>query len=1631
VSIEEPITIQIAENVTNVNVTDLRNRVEVNEDAPTQVTIYVPGTAGNQGPQGPRGFQGPQGSQGPQGFQGVQGRLFESETPPASPVAGDMWFKSSTGIVYAYYDSFWVELGSGSQGPQGPIGPQGLSDTLVAVKAASATVIDSRTTGSQYPQFLMRANGDINIESGQFVPRVGRHLTGAIGFGGDSQIFVEQGNTATSLLMQAPRYGTSMSLFPTPKLGTVFPIGRVINGATVTSGSRVVSAPTANFTSADVGKYISGNGIPARTTTIYSIISSTSASMTATATATGASVTLNIGGEIEFNTAQDLVEFPTSSLGPYGNATAELIWDKVNDNFNSAGPLVGPWSTPTLAGGTSESQWAASDGVAKLTTAQRTVGTLSASLTASASATTFTTATTPVNVAVGDRIQINSERMRVTGLSGNTFTVIRAFDSSSLGAHAASAVITNANIRKTIVDGGTTFQTLKCTLGSYDEETDTVVNTRGTGVIVKYYDENNFIFCRLDYDLSTGHRFVVRKMINGIISDNFGLANLYVPYNPRDTNFKVRIDVIGNASGVGGFQYIFRFADSAPVITFFSDPLINVATKAGICFQQRAVDSIAAPDAIWEDFSLQTFEDLTYTNKVGNKLTGVVCPAVLPASTSTTQVHYKDAAPRNFIATLDSLGSIGFKLTNQGGQTNYDDVIMTNGQADGLIKLGFANTYWRNEVGLYFSNMASPAAGFWDQNRGAFLRPSASAGNIQSGARIVIQPSDITTYSSTSPTNDIVANGSGTPANPHLSVGVVGTGIYYTVSSGINQLNFATGGVRRATIDSSGLSVVGDVSASGDISTSGSGTFGGVGTSSLFVSSITANDLSEPISLLGNLTSIGIIEAQSLTENGTPVVLDDDPRFDSYVAKNDSRFENQMTYLKRWHREFGAVREGLAMGGGYQSTTDILWVGDSIGEGYSAVEPNATMVNVFTDNLSRTVNPKGRSGRWVPAGGDWFFAPKFSDNDSTLYVSHTISASAFPDNKVYLSETFATSKFPASGNATIVQTYVGSANITYTSKSDVGGRTVLEGVTINSFYFFGEGTTFSAGTPVRFGGDDNIRRGFSLRGRNLLPRTGENIGDTATLEFIGDNVVVHYRKVNTFTGSIRFSIERKVNGAYQSVFVSDPIPTYKNGAAQQLFAWDAAEDYGDPLPRGEYRLKVYQWSANPAGTNYSVTFDGAYVFDGNANQGVRVWNSSLSGAIFNTFNSAVDPVNNDDWLSALRDGLVDPSLVVIALGTNEPTNAGSIQTSLETMVAQVKAAYAVGFPTKAYPSFVFFVPPADFDRISSDWSYVREIYASTAATLGAAIWNWAEFTGDINSQYAKVGNLSSAINSSQTTIRTVFTPVVDVGQTILIDSEKMYVSAKSGASLTVQRGYASTTADAHDQNRLVQNASVEVGTGDPYDWSDDLVHPKNAGHRAIGDFVTSQALASINSGAATPTQQILDSYVPTTAEIINIYSTSYQNCASASISSASAGDVYVVEVWGDQKNPTNTVSYQVKLTLGDTVLESSSASATVTTSSNYRSWKSLSTVVVHSNDLSKQMMNTEFILSNQVAPPTPPATDVAWIIQAPASGMGVRSATENLGDLNNPKTLSLQVKFGSTVANTEFRVLGYTITRIR
>lgn len=496
---------------------------------------------------------------------------------------------------------------------------------------------------------------------------------------------------------------------------------------------------------------------------------------------------------------------------------------------------------------------------------------------------------------------------------------------------------------------------------------------------------------------------------------------------------------------------------------------------------------------------------------------------------------------------------------------------------------------------------------------------------------------------------------------------------------------------------------------------------------------------------------------------------------------------SQPAALRRWARSFGGVRQGKLFGGGYRRTTDVIWVGDSIGEGSSSVEDNSTIVNIVTDNLSDYANANGLAGRWVPAGTGWRTSPRFQAES------------------------------------------IGS-----------------------------EGTT--------------ILQGLSIRGMTLAAIAGAQKGQSMLLTWTGDNLLIHYRKRKTASsGSIRFQLQNKDgSGNWQVLRTFAVIDTVETDAAvpangHKLYAFNVASEYFNltfqVLPRADYRIVVSQWSPTSAGTGGSVQFDGAYICDGNTQQGIRVWNASRSGADFASFNNTVDATLNDDWLSALRNALIDPSLVVIALGTNEqattdnwvngPSNASAIEAKLRQMVTDITAAYTVGYPTSAAPSIALFVPPASYLDGSADWQLVRNMYQSVASELNLAIWDWAEFTGDVNFKYAFVGQLNATITASTNPV-TISTPLnVAAGSTIIIDSEQMIVGSVAGSTLNIStRGANGTTAASHSTNAYIYNLGIVAGTGDPQDWTSgdsNNTHPNTIGHRTIGDFATSQAMSAVNA----------------------------------------------------------------------------------------------------------------------------------------------------------------------------------------
>jgi hypothetical protein len=73
------------------------------------------GAVGDTGPTGPTGATGADSTvTGPTGPTGADGKYLESATEPSTPEPGDIWFNTTTGSTYIYYDSYWVGVGGGT-----------------------------------------------------------------------------------------------------------------------------------------------------------------------------------------------------------------------------------------------------------------------------------------------------------------------------------------------------------------------------------------------------------------------------------------------------------------------------------------------------------------------------------------------------------------------------------------------------------------------------------------------------------------------------------------------------------------------------------------------------------------------------------------------------------------------------------------------------------------------------------------------------------------------------------------------------------------------------------------------------------------------------------------------------------------------------------------------------------------------------------------------------------------------------------------------------------------------------------------------------------------------------------------------------------------------------------------------------------------------------------------------------------------------------------------------------------------------------------------------------------------------------------------------------------------------------
>jgi hypothetical protein len=149
----------------SIEINDERPLVKVNPRDANKVVIQEVNTQVKVTGFGPQGIAGPAGAAGVAGEQGEPGRFTVSETAPASPVAGDAWFRSSTAQLYLYYDGYWVETSTSYAGPAGATGATGASGTLAgkygAFQYLGRQAIASTTTAYAMPWDTTDFSGDI------------------------------------------------------------------------------------------------------------------------------------------------------------------------------------------------------------------------------------------------------------------------------------------------------------------------------------------------------------------------------------------------------------------------------------------------------------------------------------------------------------------------------------------------------------------------------------------------------------------------------------------------------------------------------------------------------------------------------------------------------------------------------------------------------------------------------------------------------------------------------------------------------------------------------------------------------------------------------------------------------------------------------------------------------------------------------------------------------------------------------------------------------------------------------------------------------------------------------------------------------------------------------------------------------------------------------------------------------------------------------------------------------------------------------------------------------------------------------------------------------------------------------
>lgn len=78
----------------------------------------------------------------------ISAGVITSDSPPSAPSNGDLWWESDTGILYIYYDNFWVEAVAGIVGPKGDTGDTGIVTSTTEPTNQDVLWIDTDDTAN-------------------------------------------------------------------------------------------------------------------------------------------------------------------------------------------------------------------------------------------------------------------------------------------------------------------------------------------------------------------------------------------------------------------------------------------------------------------------------------------------------------------------------------------------------------------------------------------------------------------------------------------------------------------------------------------------------------------------------------------------------------------------------------------------------------------------------------------------------------------------------------------------------------------------------------------------------------------------------------------------------------------------------------------------------------------------------------------------------------------------------------------------------------------------------------------------------------------------------------------------------------------------------------------------------------------------------------------------------------------------------------------------------------------------------------------------------------------------------------------------------------------------------------------